>query len=64
MTIVTSDVTLPAWVPDIQILSIPYLFENSQQAYKALDGVISEKLNPKFEEAGFKHLAFGELGFF
>ncbi|MCI5643697.1 MAG: DctP family TRAP transporter solute-binding subunit [Peptoniphilus sp.] len=63
MTIVTSDGTLPAWVPEIQILSIPYLFENQEKAYKALDGIISEKLNPKFEEAGFKHLAFGELGF-
>lgn len=63
MTIVTSDGTLPAWVPEIQILSIPYLFGNQEKAYKALDGIISEKLNPKFEEAGFKHLAFGELGF-
>lgn len=63
MTIVTSDGTLPAWVPEIQVLSIPYLFENQEKAYKALDGIISEKLNPKFEEAGFKHLAFGELGF-
>lgn len=63
MTVVTSDGTLPAWVPEIQILSIPYLFESQEKAYKALDGIISEKLNPKFEEAGFKHLAFGELGF-
>lgn len=63
MTVVTSDGTLPAWVPEIQILSIPYLFESQEKAYKALDGIISERLNPKFEEAGFKHLAFGELGF-
>ncbi|CDZ74215.1 TRAP-T family tripartite ATP-independent periplasmic transporter [Peptoniphilus sp. ING2-D1G] len=63
MTIVTSDGTLPAWVPDIQVLSIPYLFENSEKAYTALDGIITEKLNSKFEEAGFKHLAYGELGF-
>lgn len=63
MTVVTSDGTLPSWVPEIQILSIPYLFKDSNDAYKALDGIISERLNPKFEEAGFKHLAFGELGF-
>ncbi|WP_372999299.1 DctP family TRAP transporter solute-binding subunit [Lutispora sp.] len=63
MTVVTSDGTLPAWVPDIQVLSIPYLFENKEQAYKVLDGVISEQLVPKFEEQGFKHLGFGELGF-
>ncbi|MDF2519779.1 MAG: dicarboxylate transporter, DctP subunit [Clostridia bacterium] len=63
MTVVTSDGTLPAWVPDIQVLSIPYLFENKEQAFKVLDGVISEQLGPKFEEQGFKHLGFGELGF-
>lgn len=63
MTVVTSDGTLPAWVPDIQVLSIPYLFENKEQAYKVLDGVITEQLGPKFEEQGFKHLGFGELGF-
>ncbi|EGY80099.1 MAG: DctP family TRAP transporter solute-binding subunit [Peptoniphilus sp.] len=63
MTIVTSDGTLPAWVPKIQVLTIPYLFENSEQAYKALDGIITEKLDPEFEAAGFKHLAYGELGF-
>lgn len=63
MTVVTSDGALPAWVPDIQVLSIPYLFENKQQAFKVLDGVITEKLGPKFEEQGFKHLGFGELGF-
>lgn len=63
MTVVTSDGTLPAWVPDIQVLSIPYLFENKEQAYKVLDGVITEQLVPKFEAQGFKHLGFGELGF-
>jgi len=63
MTVVTSDGALPAWVPDTQVLSIPYMFENKEQAYKLLDGVISEELNPKFEEQGFKHLGFGELGF-
>jgi len=63
MTVVTSDGALPAWVPDIQVLSIPYLFENKEQAFKILDGVMSEQLNPKFEKQGFKHLGFGELGF-
>jgi len=40
MTVVTSDGALPAWVPDTQVLSIPYMFENKEQAYKLLDGVI------------------------
>lgn len=63
MTVVTTDGTLPAWVPDTQIMSIPYLYETKEQAYELLDGVITEYLNPKFEEQGFKHLGFGELGF-
>lgn len=63
MTIVTSDGALPAWVPDIQVLSIPYLFNDKEEAYRILDTVVSEELNPKFEEQGFKHLGFVELGF-
>ncbi len=63
MTCVTSDGALPAWVPDTQILSIPYLFETKEEAYRLLDTVISEDLDPKFEAQGFKHLGFAELGF-
>lgn len=63
MTVVTTDGTLPAWVPDTQIMSIPYLYETKEEAYELLDGVIADYLNPKFEEQGFKHLGFGELGF-
>lgn len=63
MTVVTSDGALPAWVPDMQVLSIPYMFETKEQAFKVLDGVMAEQIGPKFEEQGLKHLGFGELGF-
>lgn len=63
MTTVTSDGALPAWVRDTQVFSIPYLFKNREHVYKALDGVVSDELNPQFEKAGFKHLGFVELGF-
>ncbi|SKC86256.1 TRAP transporter substrate-binding protein [Maledivibacter halophilus] len=63
MTTVTSDGALPAWVKDTQIFSIPYLFTDRDHVYKALDGIISEELNPQFEKANFKHLGFVELGF-
>lgn len=63
MTIVTTDGALPAWVPNTQIMSIPYMFETKEQAYGLLDTVIEEKLAPEFEEQGFVHLGFGELGF-
>lgn len=63
MTVVTMDGAVPAWVPDTQIMSIPYLFTTKEQAYQALDGVIYDYLAPKFDEAGFKYLGAGELGF-
>lgn len=63
MTIVTSDGTLPAWVPETQVLSIPYLFATKQQAYTVLDETLQPYLAPLFEAQGFKHLAFCELGF-
>ena len=63
MTIVTTDGTLPAWVPETQVLSIPYIFETKQQAYKVLDDTLQSYFEPLFEAQGFKHLAFCELGF-
>lgn len=63
MTIVTSDGALPAWVPDIQVLSIPYLFSNKEEAYDILDNTLQPEFAPVFEQNGFKHLGFMELGF-
>jgi tripartite ATP-independent transporter DctP family solute receptor len=63
MTVVTSDGALPAWVPDIQVLSIPYLFANKEEAYDILDNTLQQELAPQFEAQGFKHLGFVELGF-
>lgn len=63
MTVVTMDGAVPAWVPDTQIMSIPYLFTSKEKAYVALDSLIFDYLSPKFEENGFKYLGAGELGF-
>lgn len=63
MTIVTTDGTLPAWVPEVQVLSIPYLFANKEEAYDVLDNMLQDKFAPLFEAQGFKHLGFTELGF-
>lgn len=63
MCCVTSDGTLPSWVPETQILSIPYLFSNKKEAYYVLDHTLQDYLEPKFEAKGAKHLAFAELGF-
>jgi len=63
MTIVTTDSTLPSWVPEVQVLSIPYLFANKEEAYYILDEVLQDEFAPLFEAQGFKHLGFVELGF-
>lgn len=63
MTVVTSDGALPNFVPETQVLSIPYMFETKDEAYYALDNFLQDELAPKFEAQGIKHLAFCELGF-
>lgn len=63
MTIVTTDGTLPAWVPETQVLSIPYLLTSKEIAYDVLDNTLQPYFAPLFEAQGFKHLAFCELGF-
>ena len=63
MTIVTSDGALPSFVPETQVLSIPYLFSSKEEAYYVLDNFLQNELEPKFEAQGMKHLAFCELGF-
>lgn len=63
MSSLSPDGVLSGWIPNTQILSIPYLFENKEQAYKALDGVIADRFKKEFDEQGFKFLGLGELGF-
>ena len=63
MTVVTSDGALPSFVPETQVLSIPYMFSSKEEAYYALDNYLQDELAPKFEAQGMKHMAFCELGF-
>lgn len=63
MTIVTADAVVPSWVPNMQVLSIPYLFATREEAYDAIDNF----LGPQFEEGlgqnGMTCLGYMELGF-
>lgn len=63
MTIVTSDGAVPSFVPETQVLSVPYMFTTKEEAYYALDHYMQPELAPKFEAQNMKHLAFCELGF-
>lgn len=62
MTTVTADGTLPAWVPELQIFSIPYLFRDRDHTYTVLDGEVGEELGELLYNQGFKSLGFCELG--
>ncbi len=63
MSIVTTDGALPSFVPETQVLSIPYLFSSKEEAYYVLDNFLQEELEPNFEAQGLRHLGFCELGF-
>jgi len=60
---VTSTGPLGGFVPDVNVLDLPFLFRDAAHAYKVLDGEIGRGLLSKFEAVGIKGLAFWENGF-
>ena len=50
-------------VPRLNVLDLPYLFANSEHAYKVLDGSIGRGLLDEMEAHNMKGLAFLEVGF-
>lgn len=50
-------------VPEVQVLELPYIFDNYEQARNIVDSNIGEKLLNKFEEKGIVGLKFWEIGF-
>ncbi|MBK1613924.1 hypothetical protein CKO44_10640 [Rubrivivax gelatinosus] len=49
--------------PKLNVLDLPYQFDNAEQAYKVLDGPIGRGLLGELETHGLKGLAFWEVGF-
>lgn len=60
---VSSTGPLGGFVPEMNVLDLPFLFRDSSHAYKVLDGDIGRGLLHKFEAVGIKGLAFWENGF-
>jgi TRAP-type transport system periplasmic protein len=60
---VTSTGPLGGFVPEMNVLDLPYLFRDANHAYHVLDGDIGRLLLQKFEPIGIKGLAFWENGF-
>jgi tripartite ATP-independent transporter DctP family solute receptor len=60
---VTSTGPLGGFVPEMNVVDLPFLFRDARHAYKVLDGEIGRNLLTKFEAVGIKGLAFWENGF-
>lgn len=49
--------------PKLNVLDIPYLFDDYEHAYKVVDGEIGDQLLGELEKHRMKGLAFWEIGF-
>lgn len=52
------------WYPQIQVITIPYIFQNSAVAWEVMDGPFAQKLFDGMIEQGFRAVAIGENGGF
>ncbi len=59
----TSTGPVPNFVPELQVLDIPYLFRDYAHARGLLDGEIGDELLARFEPHGIKGLAWADNGF-
>lgn len=50
-------------VPEYEAVSLPFLFDSREQAFKVMDGKVSEIFDSKMADLGFVNLGYGELGF-
>ena len=60
---VTSTGPLGGFMPEMNVVDLPFLFRDGDHAYKVLDGEIGRGLLNKFDAVGIKGLAFWENGF-
>ena len=60
---VESTMSLSNFVPEIDTLNLPFLFDDADQAFRILDGEVGDILEAKCEEQGFKVLAWWYNGF-
>jgi tripartite ATP-independent transporter DctP family solute receptor len=52
------------WYPDIQVISVPYIFKNTAVAWEVMDGDFGKKLFAGMQEKGFRAVGIGENGGF
>lgn len=58
-----SNMALSNFVPEVGVLSLPFIFEDRDAAYSVIDGEIGEELTEAAEVKGLKVLAYWDNGF-
>lgn len=54
--------TLTPYVPELEVLSLPYIFDDDAHKWEVFNGEIGEELSAKLAEQGFVNLGFLESG--
>ena len=62
MTTVAGDSNLANTIPEMNVFGIPYIFDDKEHAYTALDGEAGQKLLNLAEDNGMKGLGYWEVG--
>ena len=63
MSSVAADGPLPAFVPELQALGLPFIVRDRPHAYAIMDGAIGKQFEEKLEAQGIHVLTWWELGF-
>ncbi|MHB0870478.1 MAG: DctP family TRAP transporter solute-binding subunit [Chloroflexota bacterium] len=63
MSSVAADGPLPSWVPELQLLGLPFLIRDRDHAYKVLAGPVGQEFEKKLDAQGLVVLTWWELGF-
>lgn len=50
-------------VPEFEAVSLPFLFNTREQAFKVMDGPVGKLLDERLRDKGFVNLGYMELGF-
>lgn len=58
-----SSAPLGQFAPSLQVVSLPFIWRNTQHQHAVLDGAIGTRLMKDLEKNGFKWLAFFDAGF-
>lgn len=63
MTTVAADSNLTNTIKEMNVFGVPYIFEDKDHVYAALDGEVGQELLDLGEEQGLKGLGYWEVGF-